>query len=137
MRWFAWVFVIACSSNSGTATHPQPPPALPDAGVTAETGPSVRECEELITHAVDLGMDDQRAARPADQLPTEADREALRTQLHPFADECRTLPRDAYRCAIAAKTTAELTACHSTASSSTSKSSVAPGGITPPAPRSP
>jgi hypothetical protein len=137
VRWFTWVFVVACSSNPGTPTHPHPQPARSDAGVAMTVGPTEGECEELITHAIDLGMEHQRATQPPDRLPTEADREALRTKLRPYAEECRALPRDAYRCAIAATTTAELTACHATRSSSTSNSSVAPGGMTPPAPRSP
>ena len=139
MRWFTWVFVVACSSSASTPTHPQPQPQpqRTDASVATAAGPTAHECDALITHAIELGMAHQRATRPPDQLPTEADREALRTRLRPYADECRTLPRDAYRCAIAATTTAELTGCHATLSSSTSNSSVAPGGITPAAPRSP
>ena len=137
MRWFTWVFVVACSSSAGTPTHPHAQAGPTDAGVAMAAGPTESECEALITHAIELGMDHQRATQPPDRLPNEADREALRTRLRPYADECRTLPRDAYRCAIAAKTTAELTACHATLSSSTSNSSVAPGGMTPPAPRSP
>lgn len=137
MRWFAWVLVVACSSSPSTPARPHPEPPRIDAGPPDAPGPDARECEALITHAIELGMADQRAARPADQLPTEADREALRTSLRPLADECRALPRDTYRCAIAASTTAELTACQPMLRSSTSNSSVAPGGITPPAPRSP
>jgi hypothetical protein len=102
--------------------------------------PSERECDELITHAVALGIDEQ-AARPTEPQATEADHEAIRRALHEdFMTGCRTLAPDAYRCAIAAPTLAALSACEPaqrTPISSTSNSSVAPGGMTPPAPRSP
>ena len=136
MRWIAWLAVAACSSGSTAAEHPQPPPAPRDAGVPAPTGPEERECDELITHAVVLGIDEQ-AGRPEPRA-TEADHEAIRRALHDeLMPGCLTLPRDAFRCAIATTTLAELAGCQSTRNSSTSNSSVAPGGMTPPAPRSP
>ncbi len=137
MRWIAWLFVAACSSGSTPPAHPQQIPDSHDAGPTAPAGPDERECDELITHAVALGIDEQ-AARPAEQRATEADHEAVRRKLHDdFMPGCRTLPHDAFRCAIAATTLVELAGCQATRNSSTSNSSVAPGGMTPPAPRSP
>jgi hypothetical protein len=137
VRWIAWLVVAACSSGPTAPEHPQPRPAARDAGPPAPAGPEERECDELITHAVALGIDEQ-AARPAEQRATEADHEAVRRKLHEdFMAGCRTLPRDAYRCAVVASTLTELAGCQTTRSSSTSNSSVAPGGITPPAPRSP
>jgi hypothetical protein len=136
VRWFAWLFVAACSSGSSPPGHPRPLPPPRDAGPPAPAGPGERECDELITHAVVLGIDEQ-AGRPEPRA-TEADHEAIRRALH---DEllagCRTLTRDAFRCAIAATSLTELAGCQSTRSSSTSNSSVAPGGMTPPAPLSP
>jgi hypothetical protein len=100
--------------------------------------PSDRDCEDLIAHAVTLGSAELRDTRPADQLPTEAERTRLAGELRTqFLPGCRTLTREVYRCALAARTLAELTGCQTTPSSSTSNSSVAPGGISPPAPRSP
>jgi hypothetical protein len=137
VRWIAWLFVAACSSGGATPGHPQPPPPARDAGPPALAGPDERECDELITHAVALGIDEE-AARPGEPRTTEADHEVVRRKLHEdFMTGCRTLSRDAFRCAIAAPTLAELAGCQRTSSSSTSNSSVAPGGITPPAPRSP
>ena len=137
MRWIAWLFVAACSSGATAPEHPQPIPAARDAGPPAPAGPGERECDELITHAVVLGIDEQ-AARPAEQRATEADHEAVRRKLHDdFMTGCRMLPRDAFRCAIAANTLVEFAGCQATRNSSTSNSSVAPGGMTPPAPRSP
>lgn len=105
-----------------------------------QPSPSERECDELITHAVALGIDEQ-AGRPAEPQATEADHEAIRRALHEdFMTGCRALAPEAYRCAIAAPTLAALSACQPaqrTPTSSTSNSSVAPGGMTPPAPRSP
>ena len=140
MRWIVWLFVAACASGATPPEHPQPLPPARDAGLPAPAGPGERECDELITHAVALGIDEQ-AARPAAQRTTEADHEAVRRKLHEdFMTGCRTLPNDVFRCAAAAPTLAELVACQPAQrmpSSSTSNKSVAPGGITPPAPMSP
>jgi hypothetical protein len=140
MRWIAWLAVAACSSGS---TAREPVRSLPTGDPAAEAAPSERECDELITHAVALGID-ERAAHAAHQAhsgespTTPADHEALRRKLHEdFMTGCRSLPRGAFRCAMTASTLAALAACQPTRSSSTSNSSVAPGGITPPAPRSP
>jgi hypothetical protein len=95
-----------------------------------------RECDELITHAVKLGID-ERTARSEPQT-TAADHEAVRRKLHEdFMADCRTLPHDAIRCAMAQTTLVGLARCQPTRNSSTSNNSVAPGGMTPPAPRSP
>ncbi|HET7505988.1 MAG TPA: hypothetical protein VFK02_33440 [Kofleriaceae bacterium] len=136
MRWLPWLVVAACSGGSGSppARRPISPPAAP---APAEAGPSERECDELITHAVALGVDEQ-AAGAAEPRTTAADHEAVRRQLHDdFLTGCRALPREAYRCAIAATSLTGLAGCQPSASSSTSNRSVAPGGMTPPAPRSP
>jgi hypothetical protein len=116
------------------APHPTPdPPTAPP----PEAGPSERECDALITHAVALGIDEQTAGS-AEARTTEADHEAVRRRLHEdFMTGCRTLSREAFRCALAAPTLAALAGCQPTPSSSTSNSSVAPGGMSPPAPRSP
>ena len=140
MRRIAWLLVFACSSSGTAPEHPQPPQPARDAGIAVPVGPSERECDELITHAVMLGIDEQ-AARSTGPHATEADHEAVRRKLHDdFMAGCRTLPRDAFGCAIAATTLAALAACQlaqRNPKSSTSNNSVAPGGITPPAPRSP
>ncbi len=142
MRWIAWLLVAACSGSAGGAAHPAPPPAAHPAPPPADDAPGEAECDQLITHAVALGIDerrDEKAGRTPAPKSTESDHEAVRRSLHDdFVAGCRTLPRDAYRCAMAATTLAALAACQRTPSSSTSNSSVAPGGILPPpAPRSP
>ena len=138
MRWIAWLLVAACSGGAGGAAHPAPPPAAHPAPPPADDAPSEAECDQLITHAVALGIDEQ-AGRGSAARSTESDHEVVRRALHDdFLTACRALPRDAYRCAMAAPTLAALAACQRTPSSSTSNSSVAPGGILPPpAPRSP
>lgn len=133
MRWIAWLLVAACSGGAGDAARVPPRPAVRPAPPPADDAPGEVECDQLITHAVALGITEQPAPRS-----TESDHEAVRRSLHDdFVAGCRTLPRDAYRCAMAATTLAGLAACQRTSSSSTSNSSVAPGGILPPAPRSP
>ena len=135
MRWIAWLLVAACSGGAGRAAHPAPPPAAHAAPPPADDAPSEAECDQLITHAVALGIQEQAGSAAHS---TESDHEAVRRALHDdFLAGCRTLPRDAYRCAMAATTLTALAACQRTPSSSTSNSSVAPGGILPPAPRSP
>jgi hypothetical protein len=100
-------------------------------------GPSERECDELITHAVALGIDEEAASARRPRT-TEADHEAVRRQLHDdFMTGCRTLARDAVRCALAAPSLPVLAACQRTPSSSTSNTRVAPPGMTPPAPLAP
>lgn len=97
------------------------------------TSPTAAECEVLVAHAIDL---DARTRDPA-AVPTDAEREQLRTALRPFVDECTAMSRESYQCGIAATTPAQLVSCQATPSSSTSNSSVAPPGITPAAPRAP
>lgn len=142
MRRLAWLLVTAACATGSPAPAPPPQHPTPDAAPTATNPPTERECDELFTHAVKLGID-ERAAEPAQPAPsapatTQADHEDVRRKLHEdFMTGCRTLPRETYRCALAAGSLAALAACHSTRSSSTSNKSVAPGGMTPPAPRSP
>jgi hypothetical protein len=129
VRWIAWLFVAACSGGSSTPAHPAPIPTTP--APAAQTAPSERECDELITHAVALGIDEAAGAPTTTQSDHEAVRRGLRED---FMTGCRALPRATWRCAIAAPTLAALAACQPTPSSSTSNNNVAPGGITPPAP---
>jgi hypothetical protein len=135
VRWIAWLLVAACSSGPSGPGHPQPPP--PHRGAAPQAGPSEQDCDALITHAVALGIDEQAARQPA-PATTASDHEAVRRALHDdFVTGCRALPRDAFRCAMAAGSLDALAACQRTPSSSTSNNSVAPAGMTPPAPRSP
>jgi hypothetical protein len=129
VRWIAWLFVAACSGGSSAPAHPAPiPTTTPPA---TEAAPSEAECDALITHAVALGIDEAAGTQPTTQADHEAVRRGLRED---FMTGCRTLPRAALRCALAAPTLDALAACQRTPSSSTSNSNVAPGGMTPPAP---
>jgi hypothetical protein len=131
VRRIAWLFIAACSSSSGTTPqHPQGSGSGVTAGEPAADHPSERECDALVDHVIDLSLADRR------DKPSEGERAQLRGELHGDAS-CQKLSRDRYRCAMAAKTTAEYQSCQATRSSSTSNSSVAPGGMTPAAPRSP
>ena len=136
MRSIVWLLVAACASTPGGPDHAHRAPAERGAAPQAGTGPTEQECDELITHAVALGIAEQAAHSPPHT--TASDHEAVRRSLHDeLAAGCRSLSRDAYRCAMAAATLDALAGCQRTPSSSTSNSSVAPGGMTPPAPRSP
>jgi hypothetical protein len=68
--------LTACSS--GPASHPQHPPRPTGDPPPPQSAPTERECDELITHAVALGID-ERAARP--ERTTQADHEAVRRSL--------------------------------------------------------
>jgi hypothetical protein len=136
VRSLVWLVFAACGGAT-TPTSPPHHPAGSDQLPPTASGPSERECDELIGHAVALGID-EHATRPADRRPTDADRDTVRASLGAdFAPECRKLSREGYRCAIAARTLADLGACQDAPSNSTSNSKVAPGGMTAPAPRSP
>jgi len=128
---------LACSSSGGRP-RPPPPRPTPDASPPAAAAPTERECEDLIAHAIALRVAELAQALPPEQVPTEAEQAALRTELRgQLLADCQHGTRRGYDCAIAAKTLAELGGCQATRSSSTSNSSVAPGGILAPAPRSP
>ena len=109
MRWIVWLTVAACSS--GTASHGPLSPHPTGDPAPSHAGPGERECDELITHAVALGID-ERAARSGEPRTTEADHEAIRRKLNEdFVTGCRALPRDAYACAIASRTLSEFVVC--------------------------
>jgi hypothetical protein len=136
VRTIVWlVFAAACSGGSGTPTRPTKPTptGTADAGVSAAPALTTAECEQLVTHAVDLALR-ERAADPA---PSDAEKAKAQEPLRSFTTECASLTRESYRCGIDATTLAALSACHATFNSSTWNSKVAPPGITPPAPRSP
>lgn len=156
MRWIAGLAITLLSCSGGSTPPPRPPTPTGSEGKSrlcrdaqqrecvaevdrvetpahTEPPPSAAECEALVVHAIELGTRERAAAT----APTEAERAQLRATLQPFVDECTAMPRESYRCALAATTTAQLAGCQATRSSSTSNSSVAPGGITPAAPRSP
>src|SRR5215467_9272517 len=145
--------VVACSSAPGSHGPTGPPPTTD--GPSAQAGPSEAECDQPINHAVALGVAERSEtmggggaagsaggaggkaprgiAEGSEPPTTQADHEAVRRKLHEdFLSGCRALPREAFRCALAARSLSELASCQPSASSSTSNSSVAPGGMTPP-----
>jgi hypothetical protein len=138
VRTIAWlVFAAACSGGSGTPTRPSKPAPVgtTDAGVAVAPALTAAECEQLVTHAVDLALRERTPA--ADPPPSDPEKTKIDEPLRSFATECAPLTRESYRCGMDATTLAALSACHATLRSSTSNSRVAPPGITPPAPRSP
>ena len=56
MRWTAWLVVTACSATPVSPTGPRPAPVPKVPVAPAPARPSERECDELITHAVALGI---------------------------------------------------------------------------------
>jgi hypothetical protein len=135
------VLAGACSSGTGPIQHrpsggSTTAPAR-DAGPIATPALTDRDCEALVAHAIDVRIAELRATTPPERLPTDAETSALRAELLRTDPGCKTLAPASYRCAMAARTSADIAACHSTPSNSTSNRSVAPGGMTPPAPAFP
>ncbi len=58
----------------------------------------------MVMHVVDLTVAEQGSAAPGD-------RDRISAALEPFKVECSTLRPEIHRCALAAKTLAEVTAC--------------------------
>jgi len=108
----ALVALVACSGGGGGTTGhgTGPTTARVDAGAPIAAAPlTVRECDELIAHAVALAG----AARGSGSaVPTAAELDAVAASLRAdLGVRCATLPREAARCAMAATTPAELSAC--------------------------
>lgn len=104
--------LAACPHHSARdPVTPHAGSATPDAGAApVATGPTERECDALIDHAIELHLAELRQAQPADRLPTDAELATLRGELR--ADPgCRALAGDAYRCGMAARSLAELSTC--------------------------
>jgi hypothetical protein len=137
VRWTFWmVGLLACSSHTGEPKKPPGKTPPPDAAIVA-SGPSERECTDEFAHAIDIYVAELRQQKP-NQLPTGEEITKLQTELRDqYLSTCRGSTLEGHRCAMAAKTLAELGVCQPTPSNSTSNSSVAPGGMTPAGPRSP
>jgi hypothetical protein len=106
----AAALVVACSGAHPT-NDPRPQPGSAGVAPIAADAPNERECDQLIAHAVELRIAELRATKPS-QLPTDADQQAAATSVRTaLGAECRHVSRTAYACAIAAKTTHELTGC--------------------------
>jgi hypothetical protein len=75
---------------------------------TPEAAPSDAECDALVAHALTLELGD----RPADQQLGEPERGKVLAQAREAQRPgCRALSRDAYRCMLAAGTSADLARC--------------------------
>jgi hypothetical protein len=100
------VALAACSGGStagGGHTTKPPPPATIDAGVASAAPLTVRECDDLISHAVALAG--SGSATAAEQETVAA---GLRNDL---GVRCASLPRAAYVCAMAATKLGDLAVC--------------------------
>jgi hypothetical protein len=70
------------------------------------------ECERMIDHVLQIGMAEQRKAKPAEYVPTDAQVAEIRVKL--AAEQlqpCLAWPRPVWECTIAATTMAALFAC--------------------------
>ncbi len=70
------------------------------------------ECEQMIDHVLAIGMAAQRAQKPAEYVPTEAQVAAIRARLvADQLDECLTWSRPVWECTVAAQTVDALPHC--------------------------
>jgi hypothetical protein len=103
------LLLVACSS--GTTSSPGPTgPANPSGSAVVDAAPAPiaatrEECEAMVMHVVELTVAEQGSAA------TTSDREKVRAGLEPFVVECQTLRPEIHRCALAAKSLAEVEAC--------------------------
>lgn len=110
----ALLVIAGCPGAPSEPAHPRGGSARADAGVPVPpAGPSDAECDQLVAHALELQLAELRATKPADQLPDAAEVDKLRAELRAADPGCKDLSRAAYRCALAAKTLAELAGCDS------------------------
>ena len=105
MRALLTCLLIAC----GPKPQPQPVPRVGSGSEVAPkpnpAGPSAQECEELFTHAF--------AIVTAEHKASDADADAAARDTKPaFVADCRAGTRAYQQCGLAAKTQAELEACH-------------------------
>lgn len=106
--------MIGCACGSGKPPEPREPRgsnAQLDAGVAVvAAGPTDSECDALVEHAVRLGLAELTTRKPTDPPPTTAEVQSVVLGVRSERG-CKTLARDTYRCAMAAKTLVELESC--------------------------
>ena len=103
-----WLLVVACSGGRGGGEphRPHGGSATPEAPI-AETGPSQKDCEALIAHVSALGAGEVKSDPP----PTADDRSVVAIDMAPHIPGCLKSTRAGYRCAMAAKSLAEVANC--------------------------
>ncbi|MGE0871246.1 MAG: hypothetical protein AB7P03_21960 [Kofleriaceae bacterium] len=108
MRWLIWLAVAACSSGTTGPSKPTTELRAHDAGTTAAAPPTERECEALAGHAIELAANDRHDDPPA----SAGEQERARVKLRSYVEECMSLPRTRFDCAVVATSLDELTACN-------------------------
>ncbi len=81
-------------------------------GAPAEAPLTEGECERAFDHVFAIGMAEQRAIKPDDYVPTEAQLAEIRTRMLPgHLRECLAWPRPVWACTLAATSMEALYAC--------------------------
>jgi hypothetical protein len=128
MRRAGGLLLVALIGCGGSATPPpqapanQPGQGAPRDGEDAITGDAEapgapldeNECAQLADHLVDLSLAVKRGkpAGAGNEPYTDEDAEAAKRELRQsLRPACATLPRRDFRCAMTARTSAELGAC--------------------------
>ena len=112
------LLAAACGQKPSAPAHPSGPqasgPRPQDQNQNQNQNPretsqvSGRDCDKLITHAVDLGI----AERPDDQKPAAEERTNMQTQLRTtWEPKCKAMTAQAYECVLTAPTLAALDSC--------------------------
>jgi hypothetical protein len=101
--------VAACSGRTGGEPIRPHGSSTPDAAI-AEAGPSEKDCETLLAHVIALGA----AETKSDPQPSADDVKTVAGDLSAqFMPGCRASTRAGYRCAVDAKSLADVAGCKS------------------------
>ncbi len=94
--------------------------ATPPPHDAAPSGLSRDECARFVDHAIAISLDAHNKKTAPELRPTADQLTTIRAQLRSeLAGACTNLPRSGYRCAMAARTTAEFLRCGSETSPET------------------
>ncbi|HUQ08463.1 MAG TPA: hypothetical protein VM261_38495 [Kofleriaceae bacterium] len=82
-------------------------------GSASASAPLTRaDCEKMIDHVLQIGMEEQRKTKPAEYVPTEAQVADIRAKMvEKQLEPCLEWPRPVWECTMAAPTVAALYAC--------------------------
>jgi hypothetical protein len=130
MRFLAIAALVtaACSSqpkhtggggDTGGATAPDAGTATASGDAAATTGALTKaDCDALIGHVLEVGLDEMKKRKPADEVPTDEQVAQLRAKLSAeMMEMCLAWDRASYDCMMTASDTAGLEACAATPAS--------------------
>jgi hypothetical protein len=108
----AW---LACGGRDSTPQAPGGSSGAAGVGTTS-TDPDAKltdaECGTMLDHIVDIGHAEQKRTLAPEAVPTDEQiADVKQKQRAGFTQQCLSLPRSTFQCAMRAQTPAELQAC--------------------------